>query len=198
MTEVAKKCLFSMGVLVLGQMANAEIHLMTYAHQVEVAPVVAVGQSATAFWNPSLDTNVVGYFVRYGFSSGSCTNLLDAGMATNAMVFGLEVGNTYYFSVSAYDKAGMESLPSNEVGYVVTELLSGTATNVVLQMKNNSGNGMTLEFQALSAGVYEVQATEDFYAWNTVLETNVLVGTIVIAMNDAKSYSRRFYRMVQK
>ncbi|MGO8927524.1 MAG: beta strand repeat-containing protein [Limisphaerales bacterium] len=68
-------------------------------------------------WNPSPDTNADGYFLCWGLASGACTNLLDAGNSTNATVAGMATNVTYYFTIVAYDAAGDESPPSNEIAY---------------------------------------------------------------------------------
>ncbi len=188
--------MFSVALLILGQ-AHAEPQLMTRAPQLAAAPRIASERSATAVWSPSSDTNVVGYLIRYGFSSESCTNLLDAGAATNVTVFGLEAGSTYYFSVTAYDSAGMESEPSNEIGYIVPEAVTAPSGTIALQMKNDRDSGMTLEFQAPSAGIYEIQATEDFQTWATIQTTNAFAGPITFPVTDAANYPHRFYRMVK-
>ncbi len=196
MIKMAQKCMFSVALLILGQTAHAELQLMTRTQQA-AAPRIASGRSATAFWSPSSDTNVVGYLIRYGFSSESCTNLLDAGAATNVTVFGLEAGSTYYFSVTAYDSSGMESEPSNEIGYIVPEAVTAPSLPIALQMKNDRDSGMTLEFQAPSAGIYEIQATEDFQTWATIQTTNAFAGPITFPVTDAANYPHRFYRMVK-
>ena len=183
--------MFSVALLILGQTAHAELQLMTRTQQA-AAPRIASGRSATAFWSPSSDTNVVGYLIRYGFSSESCTNLLDAGAATNVTVFGLEAGSTYYFFVTAYDRAGLESTPSNEIDYTVPEAVTAPSAPIALQMRNDSTSGMTLEFEAPSGGTsYVIQATEDFQTW-VPISTN----TSIVPITDAANYPHRFYRVV--
>ncbi|HZR18798.1 MAG TPA: immunoglobulin domain-containing protein [Verrucomicrobiae bacterium] len=76
-------------------------------------------QTVTLAWNPSSDPAVTGYFRYYGGASGAYTNKADVGAATNASVSGLFQGDTYYFTVTAYDASGLESLPSPEISYTV-------------------------------------------------------------------------------
>jgi hypothetical protein len=71
-------------------------------------------------WNPSPDANADGCFLCWGLARDACTNLLDAGNSTTATVGGLAINVTYYFSVLAYDAAGDESVPSNEIAYTNT------------------------------------------------------------------------------
>lgn len=73
----------------------------------------------TLAWNPSPDPTVTGYFLYFGGASGTYTNKTDRGFVTNAVINGLVNGDTYFFAVSAYDSAGLESLRSAEVSYTV-------------------------------------------------------------------------------
>jgi hypothetical protein len=77
----------------------------------------AQNASVNLAWDPSPDTNVGGYNVYYGPSTGNYTNLVNTGDATNVTISGLLTGSTYYFVATAFDAAGLESDPSNEVNY---------------------------------------------------------------------------------
>jgi len=76
-------------------------------------------QGVTLAWDPSSDTNVVGYFRYYGGASGNYTNRVDVGNVTSNTVAGLVAGSTYFFAVTDYGASGLESLPSTEVSYTV-------------------------------------------------------------------------------
>jgi hypothetical protein len=70
----------------------------------------------TLTWNPNPETNLAGYRVYVGTSSGVYTTLnVDVSNVTSYTVTGLAPGHTYYFAVSAYDLNGLESGLSNEV-----------------------------------------------------------------------------------
>lgn len=74
-------------------------------------------QTVTLAWDPSSGTDVAGYQVRYGTSSGSYSQTLDAGTATVATIANLTAGTTYFFVATAYSTSGLESAPSNEVSF---------------------------------------------------------------------------------
>jgi len=76
-------------------------------------------QSVTLTWNPSPDTNAVGYKIYYGGTSGVYTNTVNVGSATTATVGGLTAGATYYFSATTVSASGAESAFSNEANYVI-------------------------------------------------------------------------------
>jgi len=75
--------------------------------------------SVTLGWDPSTDPDVVGYNVYYGPSTHNYTNMVDAGNSTVCSIFGLVIGATYYFTVTAYNELGVESPPSDEIVYTV-------------------------------------------------------------------------------
>ena len=76
-------------------------------------------QSVTLAWTPSPSPEVDGYIVHYGLVSGNYTKQVWVGNGTSGQITDLEEGQTYYFAVTDYDAAGVESLPSNEAVYTV-------------------------------------------------------------------------------
>ena len=79
------------------------------------------GAQVQLAWNASTNTDgqslteLVGYRLYYGLSSGNYHVILDVGNALSAALDGLEDGRTYYFAVTIYDIEGFESDFSNEV-----------------------------------------------------------------------------------
>ncbi len=83
-----------------------------------ILPFVVYGvQSVTLAWDANTESDLAGYIVHYGNSSGSYTNAIDVGNVTLMSVSNLVEGATYYFVVTAYNTSGLESDPSNEVSY---------------------------------------------------------------------------------
>lgn len=184
----SQKCIVSVLLLIMGQLiASAQLYVATPGG-------TNSGVSVAMAWDPSPDANVAGYYIYYGTISGQCTNRLDAGPTATATVSGMEVGMTYYFTVTAYDEIGQESPPSNEIAFTVPDPIPDTP--ITLQFKHNA-SGTTIAFQAASAGSYEIQATQDFHNWTTIWTTNATAGTITVPIADGTNYSHRFYRMVK-
>src|SRR6266478_6225161 len=77
-----------------------------------------VAGNVTLAWDPDSDPNVVGYRLHSGTTSGVYTQTTEVGNVTAASVSNLASGNTYFFVVTAYNAAAVESAPSNEVSYI--------------------------------------------------------------------------------
>ncbi len=65
-------------------------------------------------WAENLESDVAGYKVYQGSTSGSYGYPIDVGNVTTFTVPNLQVGITYYFAITAYDSRGNESPPSSE------------------------------------------------------------------------------------
>jgi hypothetical protein len=81
--------------------------------------LLGLSATVTLAWDPSADTDVVGYRVYYGPASAAYTNSVTLGNITTATISNLVEGSTYYFAATAYDAIGLESDFSNEASYSV-------------------------------------------------------------------------------
>jgi Fibronectin type III domain len=81
----------------------------------------------TLAWDPSLG-NIAGYFLYSGTISGSYSQKISVGNTTMAIVSNLNTGQTYFFAVTAYNSAGLESEYSNQVQYTVPAVPSPKTT----------------------------------------------------------------------
>lgn len=66
-------------------------------------------------WDANTEPDLAGYKVYYGQKSRQYDHVVDVGNITEYEVGNLLPGQTYYFAVTAYDTAGNESAPSEEV-----------------------------------------------------------------------------------
>ena len=73
----------------------------------------------TVSWGANAETDLAGYNVYYGTSSGNYDSYVDVGNNTNHTLSSLVRGVSYYIAVTAYDFSGNESTFSSEVAYYV-------------------------------------------------------------------------------
>jgi hypothetical protein len=83
----------------------------------------ADASSVTLAWNADLPTgnpaaNTAGYRLHLGLASGVYTQSTTLGNVTAVKVSNLISGVKYYFAVTAYNSAGLDSPPSYEVSYI--------------------------------------------------------------------------------
>ena len=87
--------------------------------------------SATLSWDPNTEPDLAGYKIYYGTSPrtgtdpkicGLCgySNRVDVGNVTTYTFNNLTNGQTYYFSVTAYDTSNNESAFSNQVSKTIS------------------------------------------------------------------------------
>ena len=83
-----------------------------------VTGAFAETRSVTLAWDANAEPDIAGYKVYWGTSSG-VYNQFDDVSQTTALVSDLTVGVRYYFAVTAYNEAGVESGYSEEVSEIV-------------------------------------------------------------------------------
>src|SRR5713101_5658964 len=60
-------------------------------------------------WDMNTESDLAGYRIHYGTSSGRYTSSTDVGLVNVISVSNLQANTTYYFVVTALDRAGNES-----------------------------------------------------------------------------------------
>lgn len=78
----------------------------------------AFAASVTLSWSANPETDLGGYKVLFGQTSGSYTGTVDVGKVTQVGIPGLNDGTRYFFSLKAYDTSGNESPQAVEVSVV--------------------------------------------------------------------------------
>ena len=79
-----------------------------------ISPGQATSSSATLNWNANTETDLAGYKIYVGTQSGTYGAPIVLGIANTYQITNLTIGTTYFFSITAYDKAGNESPHSAE------------------------------------------------------------------------------------
>lgn len=73
------------------------------------------GGLATISWNANTESDLAGYYVYHGTSSGIYPDRVTLGLVTTYQWSGLTGGQTHYFAVAAFDTSLNESAKSAEV-----------------------------------------------------------------------------------
>ncbi len=77
----------------------------------------STNETVTLAWNANPETNIAGYRLRYGTTSGVYPYTVEAGTNLTATATGLTSGTTYYFTLVAYNTAGQTSASSAELPF---------------------------------------------------------------------------------
>ena len=97
----------------------------------------ARSESVGLTWSPNSDADLAGYKLYRGPSSGQYNWVKDVGMSTIIQVDDLSPNQTYFFTVTAYNKSKLESDPSNVVQYTVPAETESTTTVTLLAFDEN-------------------------------------------------------------
>ncbi len=108
--------------------------------------------NVTLAWDA--ESGVAGYRLHYGTSSGSYTQSSDVGTNTTATVSNLTAGQTYYFVVTAYNSAGLESQPSDQVSFNSSQstLFKSSDTPATVAVNDSDSVELGVKFQTTTAG----------------------------------------------
>jgi len=149
-------------------------------------------QSVTLAWDPNPESDVAGYRLLYRDATSEQVKVIDVGAETIVTVPDLREGRTYMFAVTAYNAAGLESLPSGELPYTVP------APAAVLKLRPMAGNpwAFHISFTAFAGLRYQLQSSEDLFNWTTIWEEEAMIDGEEIHYVDTQPSpsGRRFYR----
>ena len=149
-------------------------------------------QSVTLAWNAV--SGVAGYRLHYGTASGTYIQITDVGDITTATVSSLTPGSTYYFVVTAYNVAGLESLPSNQVSFLATANAAAPAHPVISAIQSVANGAVQLTVTDSIGQTDSVYESSDLQSW-TLLSTAVnRTGTLTVDDPGAAGMNQRFYR----
>lgn len=144
-------------------------------------------QTLTLAWNASSSPAVAGYTIYYGSQLGSYPNKISVGNVTNATISGLNLSVRNYFVVTARDTLGLESLPSNQVSYVIPSLFS-----LAMQMVQGNPAAVIITSTGATPANWVLESSSNMTTWTTAATgTNASVSvTMTVAGTPT-----RFFRL---
>ncbi len=105
----------------------------------------------TLAWNPNPESDLAGYALSYGTTSGQLTTTIDVGNTTIYAFAIPDPTKVYYIAIRAYDTSGLFSPFSNEVA--TTPVIPAlTVTNMVANRPSPQPPGTTITFSATATG----------------------------------------------
>jgi Fibronectin type III domain len=102
-------------------------------------------ESVTLAWDPGSEADIAGYRLHYGTSSSTYTDSIDVGNATSATMSSLTAGITYFCVVTAYNTAGLESVPSSEVSFTAATRSRPQRPPPPIESASNEASSSTTE-----------------------------------------------------
>lgn len=142
-------------------------------------------------------TDLAGYKIYYGTSSGNYSQKINVGNVTTYKVTNLTSDNTYYFAVTAYDKSGNASKFSNEVSivkYNLTVNKGGTGTGTVTSSPAGINCGSDCSETYKNGNVVTLTATPNigstFTGWDGGSCSGT--GTCSFTINTTKTVTANF------
>jgi len=138
-------------------------------------------------WDANTEPDLAGYWIHYGTSSGRYTLAADAGRVNTGSISNLQANTTYYFVVTAYDLAGNESQPSNEIAVrpTITTLPTidgarelGTESVYILQSGNQTIQVNGTNFQS---GAIVGLGTDVSVGSTSLLDSSHLTASIIVS-----------------
>lgn len=146
---------------------------------VAIIKCVLEAKAVTIAWNANPEADLAGYRLFWGETNTAAT-VRDVGRTNQAQVTNLVAGRTYYFRLTAYNTAGLESNPSTNLYYTQPQPVPAAPSNLAgiidsstqirLQWSDNSTNeaGFRLLRKAGASGSY----TTNVLAGNTTSYTD--------------------------
>ncbi len=126
--------------------------LATLSLYVGSACFASASGTVTLAWDPNPSPGTAGYMLYYGNSSGVYTNVVDVRRATTNTVSGLVDGATYFFVVTAYNVAGLESDFSAELKYRYTSNSAPTLAPIANMTINEDAGPQTVTLRGIGTG----------------------------------------------
>src|SRR3972149_9105766 len=141
-------------------------------------------------------TDLAGYKVYYGTTSGNYTTVIDVGNVTTNTVTNLTNNVTYYFATTAYDTSGNESGYSNEV----SKTISGTADTTAPVLSNITTGSITSTSAVITWTTNEQSTsqiehgTTTSYGSSTTLDST-LVTSHSVSISGLSSWTTYHFRV---
>jgi hypothetical protein len=144
-------------------------------------------------WNPSAQTNIVGYSVYYGMASHHYTEKISLA-SSKAVISDLVENKTYYFAVTASNDLGLESNPSDEVIYTVPPVPVGRYGGLFYErdaVRDNRAGSFVVSVTGQLAYTGSIRVGSGRYAFSGKMSPQY-AGTNTIVLSDGTTLTLEF------
>jgi hypothetical protein len=123
-------------------------------------------EAAWLYWDtPNTNQNVVAYQVFYGTNSGNYIYSDTSYYYNGDLIYNLEMGQTYYFTVAAVDVNGKVSDLSHELVYTVPKPISATAQTQLIPINAPNPTDMLMNYSWDVPCDWELEYSFDLQYW---------------------------------
>jgi predicted RNase H-related nuclease YkuK (DUF458 family) len=129
------------------------------------AKVPAGSPSVSLNWNTPVGEGIVGYNVYYGTQSGVYNQETSYSAVGGAQIYGLNGGQTYYFTVTSVDAYGNQSPDSNEAAVVAPQPQPMVLTSQVYSDGNGVPYAIEIRTDSTVYGSWEVDSSTNLQVW---------------------------------
>ncbi|MEN6475196.1 MAG: PKD domain-containing protein [Syntrophaceae bacterium] len=133
-------------------------------------PLSVIAASLQVSWNANTETNLAGYKVYYGTTSGTYATAVNVGKVTSYTIPSLSTGKTYYVALTAYDTSSNESDKSTEISAYIPAPDTTPPTGSILIAGGDTTTptrSVTLTLSAADAvGVTGMKISNDGTTWS--------------------------------
>src|SRR3972149_2475976 len=144
-------------------------------------------------------TDLAGYKVYYGSTSGNYNTVIDAANVTSYTVTNLTNNATYYFATTAYDTSANESGYSNEASMTITGTSDTTApvlSNIMTGSITSTSAVITWTTDEQSTSQIEYGTTTSYGSSTTL--NNTLVTSHTVTISGLSSWTTYHFRVKSK
>lgn len=146
-------------------------------------------------WNANVESNLAGYKIYWGDTSGALQNSTSVGNVTRFVLNNVNESRPYYFVVTALNTAGLESRPSNEA-VVFARKLPVVIQNFVMINGRASFIAESRGNMNYWTGGFSVEVSEDLLLWTEA--TRFEFFPIFFVDSAGAGRPQRFYRVVSR
>jgi phosphodiesterase/alkaline phosphatase D-like protein len=155
----------------------------------------AIAADASLSWDANTESNLAGYKVYYGTSSGNYGPPVDVGNQTSFTVTGLN-GLIYFFAVTAYNDSGDESGYSTEVSKNFGDVTAPTLSSIAAGSITSSSATITWSTNETATSQVEYGITTAYGSTSTLNSTLVTSHSRVLSnLNSSTTYH---YRVISR